>query len=81
MLVLDPSSRNRYTENERRPKAFADLSKAIQKVMMFLDLHSKGDEKYAHLNAKDAAKAGAAAMEAQSWLEKNSNDQVSYTCW
>lgn len=66
---------DRYTEYDRRPRAFADLSKAIQKVMMFLDLHSKGDEKYAHVPAEDAAKAGAAAMEAQAWMDKNMNEQ------
>jgi len=67
---------DRYAESEKRPRAFADLSKAIQKVMMFIDLHSKGDEKYAHLTAEDAAKAGAAAVEAQAWMEKNMNDQA-----
>ena len=66
----------RYTESEKRPKAFGDLSKAIQKVMMFIDLHSKGDDKYAHLTAEEAAKAGAAAVEAQAWMEKNMNEQV-----
>ena len=68
--------RFRFQESERRPKAFADLSKAIQKVMMFVDLHSKGDEKYAHLTAEEAAKAGAAAVETQAWMEKNMNEQV-----
>jgi len=67
---------DRFLESERRPKAFADLSKAIQKVMMFVDLHSKGDEKYAHLTAEEAAKAGAAAVEAQGWMEKNMNEQA-----
>lgn len=67
---------DRYMESEKRPKAFADLSKAIQRVMMFIDLHSKGDEKYAHLTAEDAAKAGAAAVEAQAWMEKNMSEQT-----
>jgi len=67
---------DRYTESEKRPKAFGDLSKAIQKVMMFIDLHSKGDDKYAHLTAEEAAKAGAAAVEAQAWMEKNMNEQA-----
>jgi len=67
---------DRHTESEKRPKAFADLSKAIQRVMMFIDLHSKGDEKYAHLSAEDVAKAGAVAMDAQAWMEKTMNDQA-----
>lgn len=67
---------DRHQESELRPKAFADLSKAVQKVMMFMDLHSKGDDKYAHLTAEDAAKAGAAAVEAQSWMDKMINEQA-----
>ena len=47
--------------------------------MMFIDLHSKGDEKYAHLTAEDAAKAGTAAVEAQAWMDKNMNDQVGHS--
>ena len=66
----------RQKDSENRPRAFANLSKTIQKVMMFIDLHSKGDEKYAHLSAEEAAKAGAAAVEAQAWMEKHMNEQV-----
>ena len=49
--------------------------------MMFVDLHSKGDEKYAHLTTEEAAKAGAAAVEAQAWMEKNMNEQVRMDFW
>lgn len=67
---------DRFVEFSKRPRAFEDLSKAVQKVLMFVDLHGKADEKYAHIAPEDAAKAGSAALATQAWMEKMLNEQA-----
>ena len=63
--------KKRKTEFEARPMAIEALGHTLQLASKALDMYTKGDEKYAHMDKVDMEKVAKLIEEKRSWMDEN----------